>query len=95
MGQGIEPDRAKPGSQQAGILAGRHRPSPINSAGEERLALVQVLLLQPASHSLAGLLSNLELNRPAGLPLHHGGVGSHPPIEGHIVHPERDEVTSS
>jgi hypothetical protein len=39
---------------------------PIDPAGKERLAFVQILLLQPASHSLAGLLGDLELNGSAG-----------------------------
>jgi hypothetical protein len=56
---------------------------------------VQVLLLEPAFHSFAGLLGDLELNRPAGFSLHDSGSGPHPPIEGHVVDPERDQVTGS
>jgi hypothetical protein len=55
---------------------------------------MQVLLLQPASHNLVGLLRDLELNGPAGLPLHDSSSGSHPLVESYIVDPERDEVTS-
>ncbi len=53
---------------------------------------MQVLLLEPASHSLAGLLGDLELNGSASLPLHDRGSRSHPPIEGHIIDPQRDQV---
>jgi hypothetical protein len=56
---------------------------------------MQALLLEPASHSLMGLLRDLELNRMACLPLHHGGAGSYPPIKGYVVDPKRDEVTGS
>jgi hypothetical protein len=95
VGKGIEPDRAEPGSQQAGVLARRHGRRSIDPAWKERLTLVQVLLLQPATYSLAGLLGDLELNRPARLPLHDSGSGPHPFIEGHIVDPKRDQVTGS
>jgi hypothetical protein len=56
---------------------------------------MQVLPLQPAPHSLPGLLGGLELNRPARLPLHNRGSGPHPPIEGHVIDAERNEVTGS
>jgi hypothetical protein len=54
---------------------------------------MQVLLPNPAPHSLPGLLCDLELNGPARLPLHDRRSGPHPPIEGHIIDPERDQVT--
>jgi hypothetical protein len=54
---------------------------------------MQVLLLEPALHSLARVLCDLELNGPARLPLQDSAAGSHPPIEGHIVDLERDQVT--
>ena len=94
-GQGIQPNRAKPRCQQSSVLARRHGPLSIDPTRKEWLALVQILLLQPAPHSLAGLLCDLELNRAAGLPLHDRGSGSHPPTERYIVDPERDEVTGS
>jgi hypothetical protein len=92
VSQWIEPSRAKPGSQQMGALPHRHWLSPIDTAWKQRLALVQVLLLDQASHNLAGLPRNLELNRTACLPLHHGGARTHPPIESHIVGAERDSA---
>jgi hypothetical protein len=95
VGEGIQPDRAKPGSQQTGVLARCHAPSPINPAWKEWLALVQVLLLEPAPHSLAGLLCDLKLNVATCLPLHHSSSGAHPSIEGHIIDPERDQITGA
>jgi hypothetical protein len=62
---------------------------------KQRLALMQVLFLQPARHSLPGLLCDLELNRPAYLPLHHRRSGPYPTIEGHVVDAECNEVTGS
>ncbi len=85
----------EPGRQQASVLARRHEPPSIDPAQEQGLALMQVLLLQWASHNLVSLLHDLELNGPAGLPLHDSGSGPHPPIQGHIVDPERDQVTGA
>jgi hypothetical protein len=56
---------------------------------------MQTLPLQPASHGLAGLLCNLELNGATCLPLQHRGPGPHSPIQGHIIDPERDQVTGA
>lgn len=72
VGQRIEPDCTKPGSQQTGILARGHRPRPVGSARKKRLALVQALLLQPVPDSLVGVLRDLELHRSTRLPLRHG-----------------------
>ena len=58
-------------------------------------SLVQLLLLEPAPHSLPGLLGDLELNGSALLPLHDRGAGSHPPIEGHVIDSKRNEVAGS
>ena len=90
VGEGIQPNRAEPRPKQAGVLARRHRPLSIDPARKERLTFLQALLLQPARHSLPGLLRDLELNGPARFPLHDSGSGPHPPIEGHIVDPKRD-----
>ena len=49
---------------------------------------MRVLLFEPRSHSLPGLLGGLELNRPARLLLHDSGWGSDTPIKGYIVDPE-------
>src|SRR4051794_7206229 len=95
VGEGIQTNRTKPGRQQASVLARRHWLSTIDSAGEQWLALMQSFLLQPASHSLPGLLCDLELNRPAGLPLHDRGSGPHSAIEGYIIDMKRDEVTGA
>jgi hypothetical protein len=61
---------------------------------EQWLAFMQALLKR-ASHSLSGLLCDLELNRSACLPLYHCSAGSHSPIEGRIVDPQRDQVTGA
>ncbi len=85
----------EPGCQQASVLARRQGLSPIDPARKQRLALMQVLLLQPAPHSLPGLLCDLELNGPPRLPLHDRSSAPHPAIEGYIVNPKRDEVAGS
>ena len=68
---------------------------PIDSARKQRLALVQVLLLEPAPHSLPGLLGGLELNRSASLSLHDSGSGPYSPIKDCIADPKCDQVTGS
>jgi hypothetical protein len=67
----------------------------IDPALEQKLALVKAIFIDPAPHSLAGQLGDLEQNRPAGLSLHDGGSGPYPPIEGHIIDSERDKVTDA
>jgi len=95
VSEGIQTNRTKPGRQQASVLARRHWLSPIDSAWEQRLSLMQDLLLQPAAYRLPGLLCDLELNGSARLPLHDRSSRSHSAIEGYIVDPKRNEVTSS
>jgi hypothetical protein len=55
VGKGIQANRTKPGCQQASVLTRRHWLSSIDSAREQRLTLVQILLPQPAPHSLPGV----------------------------------------
>ncbi len=95
MGEGSEADRTEPGCQQAGVLARCHPSLPIDPTREQRLPFVQVLLVETASHSLPGLLYNLELNRTGGLSLHDRGSGSPPPIQRHIIDPGRNQVTGA
>jgi hypothetical protein len=63
---------------------------PIDPTWKEWLTLVQILFLQPALHSLPGLLCDLELNGSARLLLQRGRSGPHTSTECHIIDAERD-----
>src|SRR5215204_1365517 len=93
VGEGIEPNRLQPGSEQSCLLAGRYRLRTINSARKERLALGQFLVLEPQSDSLSGVFRDLKLDGLTSFPLQDSRSGSNAPIQSNVVDSQGNKIT--
>jgi hypothetical protein len=78
----------------AGVLPRRQVWLSPTTAREQISALASVKGGEPLADSSTGLLGDLELHRPAGLPLNDGRAIANSSASEHVIDPQPDEITA-
>src|SRR5579871_3172445 len=91
----IEADACHPAREQTGVLAGGHRFARAAPSFEEVFASLLAIAFQEVVDCLAGLIGQLEFDRPPSLLLPHGRAIDRIATWSNIFNAQGDDVTAA